>query len=187
MHSLFLVTGKNINKQLMPFSCHYKIDPYKVFLDKNELNSMGEHFKIEFSDISHLAAKMQEWNGAEGHIEEGKIFYLSTENINGKLEWFQVGGRFSGYLKIKEERSPGFFGRLRGKRPTDSVNSALKSEIVEGYIEKELPAGILHNDQWIESPLTQDEKLISNWKKRFIDVFESVPNHYLITVVDLHQ
>ena len=65
-----------------------------------------------------MASKVIDYTGSEGVVEDGNLCYVSRENPNGKFDWFKVGGRFDGYLKIRESRQPSFLGKLFGKKPT---------------------------------------------------------------------
>lgn len=187
MHSLLLVTGEKVSDQIWPFSDHFKVESYKVFLDDDEISLMADHFSIDKTDIETLCSKMKDWQRTEGFIENGKIYWLSRENPHGKYDWSKVGGRFSGYLQLKEKKDPSFIGKLFGKKPSDKVNTALKYEISEGTIESDPPAAILHEGTWHECPMTSEENRISEWNKKAIEIYKSIPSDMKLTVVDIHS
>lgn len=187
MHSLVLVIGESIDEQLNPFADYTKVDPYRVFIEKEELTLMAEHFNLLSDDLPALIEKMPEWNDAEGEIYQGRLCYCSSENPNGKFDWYKVGGRFSGYLRLKKPRLPSLLGRFFGKRTTDRVNKALKQDVVIEAIFENPPVALLVNGNWIELGWGDDALSVEQWKQQFAEHFDLIPANQQLTVVDIHS
>ena len=51
MHSLLLVIGESIDEQLIPFADYTKVEPYRLFVEGEELTFMAEHFNLSPDNI----------------------------------------------------------------------------------------------------------------------------------------
>ena len=187
MHCCILVVGESINDQLHPFADHTKVEPYRVFVEGEDLTAMAEHFGISPDNLPALAEKMPEWDKVEGEVYQNRLCFWSRENPNGKFDWYEVGGRFSGYILLNEPRAPSFFGKLFGRKPTDRVNNALKRDVVVESILEDPPAAILSDDTWIEQRLDESAPSDEQWKQQFAEFFMSIPDDQMLTVVDIHS
>lgn len=187
MHSLVLVVGGSIVEQLNPFADYTKVEPYRVFVEGEDLESMAEHFDLSPDDLSALAAKMPEWEEVEAEVYQGRLCYWSRENPNGKFDWYEVGGRFSGYLQLKESRTPSFFGRIFGKKQARRVNKALKGEVVIEAVLEEPPTAILLNGAWVELGWGDDAPSEDQWRQQFSERFKLISDDQQLTVVDIHS
>lgn len=98
-HYVVLVLGENHEEQLEPFDERLEVDEYKVYLTEKEVTSMRDHYQVKTD--STLVEKMEEWNGDKGGKDKKGIYYLTTYNPNSKWDWYQLGGRWSGFLKLK--------------------------------------------------------------------------------------
>ncbi|GMX64464.1 hypothetical protein Elgi_37330 [Paenibacillus elgii] len=89
--------------------------------------SLKEYYNNDFELF------IKEWAGyKEKDLETGKYGYW--ENPNAKWDWFQVGGRWSGLLKIKEKATSGVTGTRSWTNeaaniPEDKVDSAKVKDI----------------------------------------------------------
>lgn len=119
-HFCVLVIGENVDEQLASYN--ESDEEFMVF------NSLGEkefeEFKQEYPDVykdyvdgyedykkecieagdevlSLVDHWAQDWHGAEIHpTDESQGFGYFT-NPNGKWDWYEVGGRWSGFFKLK--------------------------------------------------------------------------------------
>ena len=105
----------------------------------------------------------------------------------GKFDWFEIGGRFKGYLKLKSPRPVGALKRLFGGRPITEVNQATKQEIDQAAIKANTPTAIIFEGEWLECPLTSEQSALEDWSRTFQTVFERIPSDVLLTVVDFHS
>jgi hypothetical protein len=186
VHYLCLVVGENVDELLAPFAEYVETQPYKEFVEPDELEQMAKHFGITSIDIDALAAKLPEWHRADGGVEDGRLFYWSTANPHTRFDWYEIGGRFSGYLHLRRAAPPSWWDRLRGRRGTDRVNRALKGDVNTDLVLANPPAALLHEGQWHECPITQDKAQLATWKGQFGALFRSIPDDALLTAVDLH-
>jgi hypothetical protein len=73
---------------------------------------------------------VREWHGDEGRDEE-KGRYGSWTNPNAKWDWYQLGGRWTGYFKLKDGAAgdTGSPGLLTRAAEAGHADSALKKDI----------------------------------------------------------
>lgn len=187
MHYLCLVVGDDVDKQLEPFSEYTEVAPYKAFLEPDDLRLMSEHYGIGSTDLEALAARLPEWEKAEGGVENGRLFYWSTSNPRATFDWYEIGGRLNGFLRMREAVPPSWFARLLGRRGTGAVNRARKREVNTEVLLADPPAALLVDGQWHECPITKDQAQVAAWRQQFTALFESVPDDALLTVVDMHS
>jgi hypothetical protein len=85
---------------------------------------MHKDFYPSFEDF------VREWHGAEGRDEE-KGRYGSWTNPNAKWDWYQLGGRWTGYFKLKDGAAgdTGSPGLLTRAAEAGHADSALKKDI----------------------------------------------------------
>lgn len=100
-HFTVIVIGENPESQLELFSENLEMEPYQKFLDSEDVKRMAEFYDVSSTDLNALAAHLEDWCGEAGGIEDGRLFYLSTYNPNSKWDWYQLGGRWTGYFKTK--------------------------------------------------------------------------------------
>ena len=111
---------------------------------------------------------------------------LSSYNPDSKWDWYSIGGRWSGFLPLKELDE-------NGEHLT--ANEAYFNEIDWEYMFKEeyLPFCFINEDgEWFEKGemgwwgVTFDEKPEDTWKIIFSDYLKEVDPDCLVTVVDFH-
>lgn len=110
-----------------------------------------------------------------------------TNDANAKFDWYEVGGRFNGYLKLKAPRRRGFVARLFGAGFMMHVNRAKKSEVDIEQIQKNIPAAILKDGIWHEGPFDHGPEVNAKWRDDFLAVFDTVADDDLLTAVDCHS
>lgn len=187
MHYACMIVGPDPEQQLEPFSEHLEMPRYRDFMDQDDIQLMAEHFSIAPTDLGSLAAKMPEWAGAEGGIEDGRLYRWSTANPKSKYDRYQLGGRFPGYLHLKEPRQPTGWRKLFGAKPKTRVEQARKAEILDPPLLADPPAALLLSGEWYECPFTSDPAVGQRWKEQFASLFKTVPVDALLTVMDLHS
>lgn len=186
MHSLLLVVGDAVRVQLHAFADYAKVAPYRVYVEGDQLTAMAEHFGLDVNDLEALNAKMPEWAGCKSEIHQGKLSYWLRDNPNGKFEWYKIGGRFSGYLHLRQPRQPSLLGRLLGRKPVERVNCARKGEIVAEEVLSAPPVALLANGVWVEQGWSKDAPSDDEWRQQFAHRFELLPDDASLTVVDIH-
>lgn len=187
MHSLVIVVGGSVNERLRQFADHSKVEPYREFVEQDEQRSMAEHFGLRVGDLEALVTRMPEWAEVEAEIHGGQISYWSTENPNGRFDWYKVGGRFSGYLQLKEPREPSWFGRLVGRRASCSVNVARKGEVVVERLLEEPPFAVVIGESWLEQGWGEAALTDEEWRAQVGERFRLIPDDEMLTVIDIHS
>lgn len=111
-HFAMLVIGPNVEAQLQPFhefECTGIDDEYVIDVDMTE--EVHKEFEEHKEDYENVIKFGQDWYGAEFNIEDdGKITFYRKTNPNAKWDWWQVGGRWTGFYKLKATAS-GVVGR----------------------------------------------------------------------------
>lgn len=186
MHSLCLVVGDDPERQLARFSTEIEMPRHKEFLDGEEIADMAEQYEVAATDLDALAVRMPEWTDAEGGVENGRLFKWSTANPDGRFDWYKIGGRFSGYLRLTNPAKPSGFRRMLGAKDNDTADQARKSEIRVDLVLSDPPGAILLGDTWHEGDITLEAPAGDAWKQRFAELFKTVPPDALLTVIDVH-
>lgn len=102
-HFLVIVVGDQPEEQLAPFAENLKVEAYPRYLDDVDRRQMANYYNIDFNDKAALVEKMKVWTGGEGRIsKDGRLYSISTYNPKSKWDWYQLGGRWVGYFKLKE-------------------------------------------------------------------------------------
>jgi hypothetical protein len=187
VHTYLLVAGDPVDEQLSAFSVHAEVAPYEVFLSDADIASMAEHYGVPSADLGTLAAKMQDWQRAEGFIRDGRLGYLSTDNPDGRHDWYKVGGQWADALRLREPRPlRRFFGLLPAGR-TSRATSAKKSEIDQEALLADPPAALLFRGEWLASPFFAEGEAEAGWRAQFAQHFARIPDDTVLTVVDTHS
>lgn len=117
--------GKNdVDEQLAPFDESLVCEPTKVLVTDKDIDVFVNHFKnkSQNGELDGLTPKEiydihggEWWDGGEWIFQDnGEVIYYSKYNQNARWDWYQLGGRWAGSLKLKEEVSeeykisPGF-------------------------------------------------------------------------------
>lgn len=101
-HFSVLVIGEKPEQQLAPYheyECTGIEDEYVIDVDVTE-ETLSD-YKEYGSDYENIDDFAKEWSGVIKK-EDGK-FYKKT-NPNAKWDWYQLGGRWSGFFKLKDGR-----------------------------------------------------------------------------------
>lgn len=100
-HFSVLVVGDDHEAQLAPHNENLTTAPRREYLNEHEIERMAEYYHTH--DIRRLAREMKGWNGCRGGVGGGKRLYrISTYNRDAKWDWYEVGGRWSGHLLLKD-------------------------------------------------------------------------------------
>ena len=93
-HFTVLVIGKDPETQLAPFN--EQDDEYSVFIDETDkVNAeFDDKHKLKYKTIENFA---EEWFGYK--LVDGAFGH--TANPNAQWDWYQLGGRWTGSLKVK--------------------------------------------------------------------------------------
>jgi hypothetical protein len=108
-HFTVLVIGEDVEEQLAPYDENISVEPYREYADTKELEFLHRVWDEENDrppkDDRELARFLNaRWDTKEYKYEpQGGIYKMSTYNPRSKWDWYEVGGRWSGYFKLKSE------------------------------------------------------------------------------------
>jgi len=117
-HFTVLVIGNDPEKQLEPYDENIRVEEYLVGpVNQSDIDSFIRYYTessrtipIEKKEKNKLLTFDQlyefygnEWNGRDWKKDENGIWSeYSTYNPKSKWDWYQLGGRWTGFLKLKE-------------------------------------------------------------------------------------
>jgi hypothetical protein len=128
-HFTVLVIGENPEEQLEPFDENLETPEYcKGEISEESKSNMVDYYTRNGQNPDGLgfdelyAIKGKDWDG--GSLRKNPITGVweefSTYNPNSKWDWFQLGGRWSGLLKLKPKKLLPF--HLEGFTPAEVNN-----------------------------------------------------------------
>lgn len=107
-HFTVMVIGDNPEDQLAPYDESIQTAPRITGeVSDEEKQRMIEYYKnekgIEYSTFDELyKEKGEDWNGNSWKKDGDKWVSITTYNPDSKWDWYQLGGRWTGFLKLKE-------------------------------------------------------------------------------------
>lgn len=144
--------------------------------------------------LNKIIAKGMYISDAEAWEEAKRLGYLidqdenllSSYNPDSKWDWYSIGGRWDGFLVLKERDEEG---------DIIETNEALVNEVDWDYMleHKFLPFCYINEDgEWFEKGemgwwgITFNEQPEDAWKTLFTNYLKEVNSDCLVTVVDFH-
>lgn len=171
----------------------YLADPEKYF---KEYGSNAAHIKyiteefpkeLLFSDDEYYQKAIKYYD-ADEIGSEGEVY--STRNPNAKWDWFQLGGRWSGLIKLRNGAN-GKTGRGSLVHANEAgIDQAIKKDI-DNFNELKTFA-ILKDGNWYERGemgwwgVVHDEKDEKKWDEEFSKLIADLPDDTLISIYDCH-
>jgi len=136
-HSTCLVIGNDPEKQLEPFAEQWESDtpPYFAEFEEADLTKLKEKFDARPPEEQRRYPTFKSWcEDAYGYsLHDGNYGYWT--NPNAKWDWYLLGGRWSGFFKMKNGTSGslGEPGAFDNKAPDGYADQILKKDIdIEG-------------------------------------------------------
>jgi hypothetical protein len=115
-HFTVLVIGENPEDQLAPYCENIEVAPYnKEVVSDEDIQRFMNHYREEkpqdkdlpFEDMYRKYGN--DWNSKNWKKgPDGKYYEVSTYNPESKWDWYCIGGRWSGFFKLK----PGAKGNI---------------------------------------------------------------------------
>ena len=157
-------------------------------LQTPNLNSRSMDFYQKIVDQGPSISKEDAWKEvlSWGYELDEHGNLLSTYNPNAKWDWYCVGGRWNGFLVLKERKEDGSI---------IEVNEAYFNEIDWDYMKEwnRIPFCFVDEDgEWYEKgemgwfAITTNEMAEDTWRTSFEDYINTVADDCLVTVVDFH-
>ena len=161
---------------LQPYDEDLDVPPYKVYLDAGEIAAMAKHYRVEKTDLTALAAHMQDWQRGPGDIDENGLFAIKSYNPSGKWDWYEIGGRWAGRPHGDLTTANALHGRPKQKSllpaamlTPDCAWHECETFITEGWM------------RW-----RVDRKTDADWLREVRDALRRYPDHRVVCV-DIHR
>lgn len=129
-HFTVMVFGDNPEMLLEPFDEGIEMDKYIVGeVSATEVDRFVNYYAEHNPTESHLSLTElydlhgEDWNSNSWTFEDGNPVEYSTYNPKSKWDWYQVGGRWSGYFKMKTNATTGEVGErgVFGEAPEENT------------------------------------------------------------------
>ena len=218
MHSVILIVGDDIENILEQYDENLEVEPYEDVefdIDEmikhylNEFEEFGQELKDDIKFLEYLKDKMDEWNGCLGAIEDGILKAYTTYNPDGRWDWYEVGGRWAGFFKIKKEisdvhelgtsgvfnNSPKFDADIAYKKDIDFIG--MKKELIKNA-EMEWDAGptsivetkeeyVARRSNMYTTAIIKDGDWIEiHNNEHYNEILDTINDDELLTIVDIH-
>lgn len=161
MHYLVMVIGEDVEAQLEPYYQDLEVDEYEVGeVDDYEKQRMLDYYEKQgetfqsFDDCYKAHGQDWNWNSYRKDVD-GIWKEYSTYNPYAEWDWYEIGGRWAGKIRVKEGveyEKPNFsWGwpeeekkKVLAERRTDT---ALLKDIEN--VEKLSCYSVVHEGEWI--------------------------------------
>jgi len=196
-HYTVLIAGDNPEEQLERFSEHLETE-------KHEVDEVSEHDKKEFLDYyikkdfknelisfeTLYKENGEDWNSNSWEKDENGVWKeYSTYNPDSKWDWYLLGGRWSGMIKLKqgskgEKGQPGVFKNQVG------IDQAKKKDIAN--LDEIRTFAYLIKGEWYERGqmlmfgVSANDKPEDSWEEEQKALIDSIGDNDLISIYDLH-
>ena len=87
-----------VTRALAPFDGDLTVEQYRIHLPVEEVQQMARHFKIPPSHLHELARKLPDWCNDPGGVDGTGLYRLASHNPDGRWDWYEIGGRWNGYI-----------------------------------------------------------------------------------------
>jgi len=130
---------------------------------------------------------MKDWEDEDGIVKSGRLGRISKRNPDGRFDFYEVGGRWNGFLQLRQPRQlRRFFGLFPAGYAT-RVSSAKKSQIDQQALLADPPAALLFRGQWFASQIFAKGEALKTWLEEFSRHFSEIPDDTTLTIVDVHS
>lgn len=178
-HFVCLVIGENVEEQLAPYDESIEVEPYRRYVEKEMLSRYKERLPdyrdLDIENHEQTAKFLNERDGSEDYqFDEKGVYRMSTHNPQSKWDWYDVGGRWSGFLPLKDggEANVATIKEINLSAlviPTAVIGEGVFDQVGEigwfGYVD--------HSNK-------------EEWEQRIRNVIMGLPPETKVTVVDCH-
>ncbi len=158
-----------------------------------------ECYEYAIADYRDYIKDGEDW--CEIH-EDGSLW--KTTNEKAKWDWYQVGGRYRGLLKLKEGAKPiellydenFLYNEEWYKEETAKLlkenrcDKAYRRDVVN--LDEAVTFAVVKNGEWYERGdmgwfgIVRNEKDKDEWDKTFQELIKDIPEEECLTIVDCH-
>ena len=89
-----------VAQAMAPFDENRTVPLYKLRLPESGVRAIAEHFKLPATDLDAIAFKLPQWMGYCGGVDEFGLYMAVNRNPDAKWDWYEIGGRWDGYLTV---------------------------------------------------------------------------------------
>ena len=191
-HFTVMVIGENVEEQLAPFQENNDGDCPKEYLEFDDrtdevladYEALNDEEKAKYPTLEKY---VEEYAGHPAHEIDGETRYGCWDNPNSKWDWYQIGGRWSGLLRLKpgaegemgerswanrdEKIKPGFCdSALKKDIDFDAMRQTAADEAAESWDEAHEIIGDRTWLTWeqVQSVITESDEAVDVWEKRRI-------------------
>lgn len=208
-HFTVLVIGDNPEEQLTPFSEEISVPKYSVgkvseqdrdtfikcYYQKSDLCSgePDEDIPLNWEVFEKLYVDEgygKGWNNnSYEKSKKGNWKEYSTYNPKSKWDWYVLGGRWSGMIKLKEG-AEGVKGEAGVHDNEIGIDQACKRDIIN--LDEISTFAVLKDGEWYESGkmgwfgIVIDGKDDDVWETEQKKLIEELPDNTLISIYDCH-
>lgn len=154
-HYTVLVVGEDPEGQLEPYDEHLILEEYSYPISEESKQQFIDHYFNEFPEETDSTFAMLyekygiDWNGNNWRVDENNEWReYSTYNKQCKWDWYQIGGRWTGFFKLKSGTS----GELGEK------SMLMAENVKEGYADQALKKDIDFDGMREEARLRASER-----------------------------
>ncbi|MCU0653548.1 MAG: hypothetical protein MUD10_04800, partial [Candidatus Pacebacteria bacterium] len=153
---------KKLEKPFGKFDFSREVKEYKYYLSKNDVDDIAKHYQISAADQNAIAAKIGDWNGDKGGVDERGIYALSTQNRNGHFDSWGIMDAIpmDDFLSVIDEMQP-------------------------------FPQTVFTPDcQWVDAPEyffsvgPEDEKAFREWQAKVKEMLGRYKNNSVAVLID---
>lgn len=106
-HFTVLILGGNVDEQLAPYDENERVEEYSNGpVSEEDLERMYNYYKEKKDFVGTLEECLEQysedWNEGWRKDENGVWQDYTTYNPKSKWDWYQTGGRWAGFFKLKE-------------------------------------------------------------------------------------
>lgn len=212
-HFTVMVIGENPEEQLAPFDENIEVDEYqrevvsdedkKRFIDSYTNSGdwtpegvsqamLDENDNLSFEELYSRFG--EDWNSKAWRLnDKGEWAEYSTYNPKSKWDWYLLGGRWTGLIKLKEKVELATVGKpgLMTEPAKDGFCDQAKKGDIENFDEISTFA-VVKDGKWYEKGnmcwwgVVIDGKEEFDWEQEQKKLVESLPDDTLISIYDCH-
>ena len=194
--------------------------PYQSFLkDPEKYKEENKRYPEHIEYLEEIFPKMLEWTDEQcyedvlseyrRYIEDGETWcdihedgsIWKTTNEDAKWDWYQIGGRYRGRLRLSKPTPPNYplytgwqFDDMPGDyerlRKDGYCDQAYAKDVVN--LDDFVPFAIVKDGEWYERgemgwwAIVSNEKEKDDWETEVKALLKDIPGDTLLTVVDCH-
>ncbi|NCN08902.1 MAG: hypothetical protein GW938_03545 [Leptospira sp.] len=132
-HYALVVIGLSVHEQIAPFYIHSEAEGYPMYLQEFEILKIEKTYSVNRNNILEFSKALEDFTKMNSGYNDDGYYYLSNLNPNGKWKYYEIGGRWSGILRLKENLSDAYI--LQNQEIENRIKNGAKIRNPEMLIE----------------------------------------------------